>query len=192
MNSDSPKEIGITDVLISSAEIQTRVAELAAELDRTCVGETPLLVGVLTGAVTFMTALMQAMQSAVRVDFMAVSSYGDATTSSGVVRILKDLNETVEGRHIVVVEDIVDSGLTLQYLLDVLARRNPRKITVVALLKKNKPDAVPVQVDFVGFEIPDAFVVGYGLDFAGRYRNLPYVGLVEGPEDAPDNQPRLF
>jgi hypoxanthine phosphoribosyltransferase len=137
------------------------------------------MVGVLTGAVTFMTDLMRAMTIPLEVDFMAVSSYGASTRTTGVVRILKDLNQEVEGRRILVVEDIVDSGLTLQYLLDVLQRRNPRDIRVVALLKKVKPDAVPVQVDQVGFDIPDEFVVGYGLDYAGQYRNLPYVAILD-------------
>jgi len=110
---------------------------------------------------------------------MAVSSYGAATHSSGVVRILKDLNQDVAGRHVLVVEDIVDSGLTLNYLLDNLRRRNPADIRVVALLKKNKDDAIDVQVDRVGFEIPDEFVIGYGLDYAGKYRNLPFIGVLD-------------
>jgi len=137
------------------------------------------LVGVLTGAVNFLADLMQAMTIPLVVDFMAVSSYGAATKSSGVVRILKDLNDEIEGRRIIVVEDIVDSGLTLQYLLDVLDRRSPRDIRVVALLKKDKPAAIDVQVDRIGFHIPDEFVVGYGLDYAGLYRNLPYVAVLD-------------
>jgi hypoxanthine phosphoribosyltransferase len=134
---------------------------------------------VLTVAVAFMTDLMREMTVPVTLDFMAVSSYGAATTSSGVVRILKDLNDDIEGRRVLVVEDIVDSGLTLQYLLDVLERRNPADIKVVSLLKKEKPGAIEVQVDRIGFTIPDEFVVGYGLDYAGRYRNLPYVGVLD-------------
>jgi hypoxanthine phosphoribosyltransferase len=139
----------------------------------------PLLVGVLNGAVAFMTDLMRAMTIPLEIDFMAVSSYGAATKSSGVVRILKDLDREIEGRRIVVVEDIVDSGLTLQYLLDVLQTRNPRDIRVVALLKKEKPDALEVPVDQIGFTIPDEFVIGYGLDYAGKYRNLPYVAVLD-------------
>jgi len=152
---------------------------LAGHVDAWYPDETPLLIGVLTGAVTFMTDLMRAMQIPMVVDFMAVSSYGAATKSSGVVRILKDLNDEIEGRHIVVVEDIVDSGLTLQYLLDVLKRRNPASLRVVALLKKEKAGAIDVKVDLIGFTIPDEFVIGYGLDYAGEYRNLPYVAVLD-------------
>jgi hypoxanthine phosphoribosyltransferase len=170
---------GVSKVMIEEAEIQGRIRELAAELDEIYRDESPLMVGVLTGAVTFMTDLMRAMTIPVVIDFMAVSSYGASTKSSGVVRILKDLNEDVEGRRVLVVEDIVDSGLTLQYLLDVLRRRNPTDIRVVALLKKDKPDAIDVQVDQVGFQIPDEFVIGYGLDYAGKYRNLPYVAVLD-------------
>jgi hypoxanthine phosphoribosyltransferase len=174
------REAGVSRILIHQDEIERVVESIAGELDELCDGETPLLIGVLTGAVTFMSDLMRAMQSHVQVDFMAVSSYGNETVSSGVVRILKDLNEDIAGRHVVVVEDIVDSGLTLQYLLDHLRRRDPARITVVALLRKRKADAIDVQVDRVGFEIPDEFVVGYGLDYAGRYRNLPYIGVLDG------------
>lgn len=173
------KNKGIGRILIEEAEIQQAVREIAAYVDAQTADETPLLVGVLTGAVTFMSDLMRAMENHVEIDFMAVSSYGDDTTSSGVVRILKDLNKDIGGRHVVVVEDIVDSGLTLQYLLDHLSRREPARITVVALLRKNKPDAVDVQVDKTGFDIPDEFVVGYGLDYAGKYRNVPFIGVLD-------------
>ena len=176
------KSSGVNQILIREEDIQNTIAEIAAELDEQCRGETPLLVGVLTGAVTFMADLMRAMTSHVQIDFMAVSSYGDETSSSGVVRILKDLNQDIGGRHVIVVEDIVDSGLTLQYLLDHLRRREPSRITVVALLKKDKADAIEVQVDRVGFVIPDEFVVGYGLDYAGRFRNLPYIGILDSAE----------
>jgi len=176
-----PREYGVAKVLIKEDELQQRIRELAGELDKIYAGisDPPLMVGVLTGAVTFMTDLMRAMTIPVVIDFMAVSSYGASTRSSGVVRILKDLNEDVEDRNVVVVEDIVDSGLTLQYLLDVLRRRNPSSVRVVALLKKDKPEAVEVQVDRVGFQIPDEFVIGYGLDYAGKYRNLPYVAVLD-------------
>ena len=173
------KDAGIARVLIGSEEIQARVAELAAELDARYVEEPPLLVGVLTGAVSFMVDLMRAMNSPVEIDFMAVSSYGASTRSSGVVQILKDLSLPIQGRHLVIVEDIVDSGLTLQYLLEVLQTRNPASLRVVALLKKDKAEAAAVQVDAVGFAIPDEFVVGYGLDYAGMYRNLPYIGVLD-------------
>jgi hypoxanthine phosphoribosyltransferase len=176
---DEPRARGVARILIKDDEIRRRTGELARELDRVYGDEVPLLVGVLNGAITFMTDLMREMTIPVEIDFMAVSSYGAATQSSGVVRILKDLDQEIEGRRVVVVEDIVDSGLTLQYLLDVLQRRNPRDIRVVALLKKEKPDAIDVQVDQIGFTIPDEFVIGYGLDYAGRYRNLPYVAVLD-------------
>ena len=173
------KDAGIARILIDERAIQTRVVELAVELDGRYADEPPLLVGVLTGAVTFMVDLMRAMTSAVEIDFMAVSSYGASTRSSGVVQILKDLSQPIAGRHLVIVEDIVDSGLTLQYLLEVLQTRNPASLRVVALLKKDKADVAEVQVDTIGFVIPDEFVVGYGLDYAGRYRNLPYIGVLD-------------
>jgi hypoxanthine phosphoribosyltransferase len=169
---------GVREVLITEEAIQQRVSQLGNELDTIYGDSHPVMIGVLTGAVTFIADLMRAMQSHVMLDFMAVSSYGSSTTSSGVVRIMKDLNESIEGKRVLVVEDIVDSGLTLQYLLDVLERRNPADIRVVALLRKEKASALAVQVDHVGFEIPDEFVVGYGLDYAGLYRNLPYVGIL--------------
>lgn len=170
---------GVARILITPAEIRREVQAIAAELDQDYAGDTPLLVGVLRGAVNFLADLMQTMTIPLEIDFMAISSYGAATRSSGVVRILKDLDEEIEGRRIIVVEDIVDSGLTLQYLLDVLDRRNPKDLRVVALLKKDKPDAIDVQVDRIGFHIPDEFVVGYGLDYAGLYRNLPYVAVLD-------------
>ncbi len=185
-----PRAHGVASVMLDEATIQHRIAELAAEMDEWYRpapdhhpvpghDDVPLLVGVLTGAVTFLTDLMRAMTVPLEIEFMAVSSYGAATRSSGVVRILKDLNHEISGRRIVVVEDIIDTGLTLQYLLDLLERRGPAEIRVVALLRKHdKPDAVPVAVDLVGFEIPDEFVVGYGLDYAGHYRNLPYVAIL--------------
>ena len=173
------KDAGVTKVLVSAEQVQSKVAELAAELDEIYRDTTPLMVGVLTGAVTFMADLMRAMTVPVIIDFMAVSSYGESTHSSGVVRILKDLNHDIEGRHVLVVEDIVDSGLTLQYLIDVLKRRNPADVRVVAMLKKDKPDAIEVPLDWVGFQIPDEFVIGYGLDYAGKYRNLPYIGVLD-------------
>jgi len=170
---------GVSRILITEQELQRRIYELGKDLDHMYAGRVPLLIGVLNGAVAFMTDLMRAMTVPVEIDFMATSSYGAATTSSGVVRILKDLNNDVAGRHVLVVEDIIDSGLTLQYLLEMLERRNPASVRVVALLRKDKPDAVKVQADLVGFEIPDEFVIGYGLDYAERYRNLPYVAVLD-------------
>ena len=170
---------GVSRVLISEDKVQQRIREIARELDAFYEADVPLLVGVLNGAVVFMSDLMRAMTVPVQIDFMAVSSYGDATSSTGVVQIVKDLSRSIEGRRVIVVEDIVDSGLTLQYLLDVLYRRNPEDIRVVALLKKSKPDSIVVQTDHIGFEIPDEFVIGYGLDYAGKYRNLPYVAVLD-------------
>lgn len=170
---------GVARILISEQQIEDEIAAMAAELDVEYRDDQPLMVGVLTGAVAFMADLMKAMTIPLQIDFMAISSYGAATKSSGVVRILKDLNEEIEGRRVIVVEDIVDSGLTLQYLLEMLKARQPKDIRVVALLKKDKPDAIAVQVDRVGFRIPDEFVIGYGLDYAGQYRNLPYVAVLD-------------
>jgi hypoxanthine phosphoribosyltransferase len=178
----APQELrarGVARILISETELQQEIRAIAAELDVEYGTDQPLMVGVLTGAVAFMADLMKAMTIPVQLDFMAISSYGAATKSSGVVRILKDLNEDIEGRRLIVVEDIVDSGLTLQYLLELLKARNPADIRVVALLKKDKPDAIEVQADRVGFHIPDEFVIGYGLDYAGQYRNLPYVAVLD-------------
>ncbi len=193
---------GVESILIDEATVQRRIAELAAELDAWYrpadghhpvpgEGEAPLLIGVLTGAVTFLTDLMRAMTVPLEIEFMAVSSYGASTRSSGVVRILKDLDHDITGRRIIVVEDIIDTGLTLQYLLELLEQRGPAEIKVVALLRKlDKPGAVPVPVDLVGFDIPDEFVVGYGLDYAGHYRNLPYVAVLNpGVFDAPTGVP---
>ena len=181
-SSTAPQELrarGVARILISEAELQQEIRAIAAELDAEYGADQPLMVGVLTGAVAFMADLMKAMTIPVQLDFMAISSYGAATKSSGVVRIMKDLNEDIEGRRLIVVEDIVDSGLTLQYLLELLKARNPADIRVVALLKKDKPDAIEVQADRVGFHIPDEFVIGYGLDYAGQYRNLPYVAVLD-------------
>ena len=176
---DEARSAGVARVLISEDALQREIGAIARELDAEYAGDRPLLIGVLKGAVTFMTDVMKAMTIPVEIDFMAISSYGSSTKSSGVVRILKDLGQEIEGRRVIVVEDIVDSGLTLQYLLDLLERRSPQDIRVVALLKKDKPDAVKVQVDRVAFEIPDEFVVGYGLDYAEAYRNLPYVAVLD-------------
>ena len=172
------KEYGVDRVLVPQEKLAIRIAELADQIDDWYPTEPPLLVGVLNGAVVFLTELMQAMSIPAGIEFMAVSSYGSSTESSGVVQILKDLSVSIEGRDVLVVEDIVDSGLTLQYLLDVLRRRNPKSLRVVALLRKVKPSALAVPVDLIGFEIPDEFVVGFGLDYAGLFRNLPYIGVL--------------
>lgn len=176
---DQPKTSGIARILIAEDEILEVIRGMATELDAEYKDDQPLVICVLRGAVTFMSDLVKAMSIPLEMDFMAISSYGSATKSSGVVRILKDLDEQIDGRRLIVVEDIVDSGLTLQYLLDHLGRRNPKDIRVVALVKKDKPDAINVQVDHIGFVVPDEFVVGYGLDYAGRYRNLPFIGVLD-------------
>jgi hypoxanthine phosphoribosyltransferase len=163
----------IERVLVDQDAIARRVRELGAELAHLYQDERPLLVGVLTGAFVFMADLVREMPIELDVEFMAVSSYGAATETSGVVRILKDLDTSIEGRDVLVVEDIIDSGLTLKYLLDVLRRRNPRSLRVVALFAKDRVHAQTVAVDYLGFTIPDEFVVGYGLDARKRFRNLP-------------------
>lgn len=176
---ENDKSNGIKQVLISEEQIVAEIAKMAAELDEEYRDDVPLVICVLRGAVAFMSDLTKQMTIPLEMDFMAISSYGSSTKSSGVVRILKDLDEEIAGRRLVVVEDIVDSGLTLQYLLDHLSRREPKDIRVVAMVKKHKPDAIPVQVDRIGFTVPDEFVVGYGLDYAGVYRNLPYIGILD-------------
>jgi hypoxanthine phosphoribosyltransferase len=168
---------GLDRVLIDEQTVQQRVAQLGEEIGAYYSGRQPLLVGVLTGAFIFMADLARHMRIPLTIDFMAVSSYGHATVSSGVVRIIKDLDRAIEGQSILVVEDVVDSGRTLSYLIDVLQRRNPADIRIVTLLRKRKQDAIPVKVDWVGFDIPDEFVVGYGLDVAERFRNLPFIAV---------------
>ena len=169
----------IEAVLVSADDIQKKIAELAAEIDVDYAGREPLLVGVLKGAVIFMADLARALSRPSTMEFMACSSYGSSTTSSGVVRILKDLDRDVAGRDILIVEDIIDSGLTLSWLLKNVQARNPASVEVVTLLRK--PDAVKVQVPvkYVGFDIPNEFVVGYGLDYDERYRDLPYIGRLK-------------
>jgi hypoxanthine phosphoribosyltransferase len=174
-----PRAQGVSRILVPEQDLQDMIRTIARELDEEYRDETPLMVGVLTGAISFMVDLMKAMTIPVNIDFMAISSYGASTRSSGVVRILKDLNADIADRRLIIVEDIVDSGLTLQYLLEMLRTRQPKDIRVVALLKKDKPDAIDVQADRIGFVIPDEFVVGYGLDYIGKYRNLPYVAILD-------------
>jgi hypoxanthine phosphoribosyltransferase len=169
----------IGEVLVPADDLERRVGELAAEISRDYMGKDLLLVGVLKGAVFFLSDLMRQLEIPVEVDFMAVASYGSATKSSGVVRILKDLDAAIEGRDVLIVEDIVDSGLTLQYLLRNLAGRNPRSLEVCALLVKPERQKVDLPTRYVGFEIPNRFAIGYGLDHAERYRNLPYVAALK-------------
>jgi hypoxanthine phosphoribosyltransferase len=166
-------------ILVSEEDLTRRIRELGAELTETYAGRDLVLIGVLKGAVLFVSDLMRQMDVSVELDFMAVSSYGSATKSSGVVRILKDLDSAIQGRDVLIVEDIVDTGLTLRYLLRSLRGRNPRTLEVCALLVKPDARVVDVPVKYVGFEIPNEFVVGYGLDYQQRYRGLPYVAILD-------------
>jgi hypoxanthine phosphoribosyltransferase len=172
-------ERAVTDVLIDRDRLQRRIAELGEEISADYAGRDLLLVGVLKGAVFFMADLMRGLSIPCEIDFMAISSYGDSTDSSGVVRILKDLDINIEGRDVLVVEDIIDSGLTLSYLMRNLEAREPASLEICALLTKPERREIEVPVRYVGFEIPNRFVIGYGLDFGERYRNLPYVGVLD-------------
>jgi hypoxanthine phosphoribosyltransferase len=171
-------ERGVGEILLEEDAIQTRIRELGREISSDYSGRELLLVGVLKGAVFFMADLMRTITVPCEIDFMAISSYGASTDSSGVVRILKDLDINIEGRHVLVVEDIIDSGLTLSYLVRNLESREPASLEVCSLLTKPGRREMEVDVRYVGFEIPNRFVIGYGLDFAERYRNLPYVGVL--------------
>ncbi len=168
----------IGEILVPAEDLERRVHELAQQVSRDYAGKDLVLIGVLKGAVFFLSDLMRNLDVPCEVDFMAVASYGSATKSSGVVRILKDLDAVIEDRDVLIVEDIVDSGLTLQYLLRNLAGRNPRTLEVCALLVKPERQKVDLQARYVGFEIPNRFAIGYGLDFDERYRNLPYVAAL--------------
>ena len=173
-----PHEPEIGEILVQADDLRHRVEALGAEITRDYEGKDLLLVGVLKGAVFFLADLMRHIDVPCEVDFMAVASYGSATESSGVVRILKDLDIAIEGRDVLIVEDIVDSGLTLQYLLRSLRTRNPASLEVCALLTKPTRRAVDLPARYIGFEIPDKFAIGYGLDHAEKYRNLPYVAAL--------------
>src|SRR5438445_6985366 len=170
------------EVLIPEADINKRIRELGADIARDYAGRNPLLIGVLKGACTFLSDLMRAIDMPVAIEFMAISSYGSAMRTSGEVRIVKDLDVPIEGRDILVVEDIVDTGLTLSYLLANLKSRGAASVKLVALLDKFERREREVPNDYLGFQIPDQFVVGYGLDFAERYRNLPFIAVVRDPE----------
>jgi hypoxanthine phosphoribosyltransferase len=174
----SALEEAVGEVLIEEDRLQARIRELGRELSSDYEGKELLLVGVLKGAVFFMADLMRTITVPCEIDFMAISSYGASTDSSGVVRILKDLDINIEGRHVLVVEDIIDSGLTLSYLMRNLESREPESLEICALLTKPDRREIDVPVRYIGFEIPNRFVIGYGLDFAERYRNLPYVGVL--------------
>lgn len=178
--------VSTIQTLITKEEIAARVAELGRQIRNDYGDENLLLVGVLKGAAVFLSDLIRAIDGAVDYDFVAISSYGNSTSSMGVVRILKDLDESPVGRHVLIVEDIVDSGLTMQFLLENMKVHRTASVKVCTLLDKVARRVVPVPIDYRGFEIPDVFVVGYGMDYAGLYRNLPYIGVLhERSEDAP-------
>ncbi|HUZ16691.1 MAG TPA: hypoxanthine phosphoribosyltransferase [Gaiellaceae bacterium] len=187
MSAATELEKAVGEVLIEKAPLQRRIAELGVQISADYAGRDLLLVGVLKGAVFFLADLMRHVTVPCEIDFMAISSYGASTDSSGVVRILKDLDINIEGRHVLVVEDIIDSGLTLSYLMRNLEARGPETLEVCALLTKPARREINVPVRYTGFEIPNRFVIGYGLDFGERYRNLPYVAVLSDelvPESA--------
>jgi hypoxanthine phosphoribosyltransferase len=172
------RDSAIGDILVQADDLSHRVRQLGAEISRDYEGRDLVLIGVLKGAIFFLSDLMRAIEVPCEVDFMAVASYGSATDSSGVVRILKDLDTPIEGRDVLIVEDIVDSGLTLQYLMRSLEARGPASLEVCALLTKPSRRKVDLPARYIGFEIPDRFAIGYGLDHAERYRNLPFVAAL--------------
>ena len=169
--------------LISEADVAAKIAELGAQISKDYDGEEIYMLCILKGGVFFMTELAKHITVPVSLDFMSVSSYGSQTRSSGNVRIIKDLDTPIEGKHVLVVEDIIDTGRTLAYLLDNLQQRNPKSLKLCTLLDKPEERVTEVDVDYVGFQIPDKFVVGYGLDYDQHYRNLPYIGIVEFDEE---------
>lgn len=169
----------IAEILLTEEQIRQKVADLGQQITRDYQGKNLLLLGTLKGAVPFIADLARAIELPLEIDYMAISSYGNSTSSSGVVRILKDLEGPIDRKHVLIVEDIVDSGLTLHYQMEVLQQRHPLSLRVCTLLDKGRERVKPVTPDYVGFSIPDRFVVGYGLDYAQRYRNLPYVGILK-------------
>lgn len=169
----------IQEILYSEEQIQEKIAELGAKVSSDYEGRNPLVLCILKGAFIFMADFVKKVTIPLEIDFMAVSSYGKGSTSSGVVKIVKDLDISVEGRDVIIVEDIIDSGLTLSHIIDILERRNALSVSVVALFDKPARRTVDLDADYKGFVIPDAFVVGYGLDYAEQYRNLPFVGILK-------------
>ena len=172
-------EHGVSEVLIPESDIQRRVAELGMLISKDFINKELVIVGVLTGAVTFLADLIRQIRLPLELDFVALSSYGQATKSSGEVRLIKDLGHPVQDKHVIVAEDIIDTGLTLRYLLETLNARQPASLSSCVLLDKPSRRLVEVDVEYRGFEIADKFVVGYGLDYAGLYRNLPYIGVLD-------------
>ncbi len=169
----------IERVLLSEEQLRQRVRELGEEISKEYAGKEILMIGVLRGAVMFMADLARAITVPVMIDFMAVSSYGTSTSSSGIVRILKDLDEEVAGKHVLIVEDIIDSGLTLSYSVDNIKSRQPASVRICTLLNKPERRKVDLEVNYNGFTVPDEFVVGYGLDYAEKYRNVPFIGILK-------------
>ena len=180
----------ILEILISEQQIQAKVAELGKQITDYYRGQTLLLLGTLKGAVPFIADLSRAIELPLEIDYMAVASYGASTHSSGIVRIIKDLEGPINQKHVLIIEDIIDSGLTLSYLIDLLNRRNPLSLRICTLLDKERERVKAVTIDYTGFTIPDKFVVGYGLDYAQHYRNLPYIGVLKPSvyEDSLDPQ----
>lgn len=169
----------VKEILISEDSIKEKVKELGQRISKDYEGESVFLIGILKGSVPFMADLMREITIPVTMDFMAVSSYGNGTSSTGVVRILKDLDFEIKDKNIIIVEDIIDSGITLSYLVDYLKNRGPKNIEIAALLTKPERNKVKVDAKYIGYEVPDKFVVGYGLDYAEKYRNLPYIGVLK-------------
>jgi len=169
----------LSEILLPANQIQERIKEIGEQITRDYAEGRPLFIGILKGACMFHADLIRNVNLPVAVDFIAVASYGSATKSSGQVQLIKDVETSVEGKDIIIVEDIVDTGLTLQYLIDNFESRNPQSLKVAALLNKPSRRKIPIRVDYVGFDIPDKFVVGYGLDYAQKYRNLPYVAVLK-------------
>ncbi|MBB6632401.1 hypoxanthine phosphoribosyltransferase [Clostridium algidicarnis] len=169
----------IEKILLTEEELEKKVKEIGSQISEDYKGKELVLIGVLKGSVVFMSDLMKEISIYCSMDFMAVSSYGNASESSGVVRILKDLDESIENKHVIIIEDIIDSGITLEYLIKYLKGRNPKSIEIACLLNKKDRRKANIGVKYLGFDVPDYFLVGYGLDFAERYRNLPYIGILK-------------
>ncbi|HLZ58147.1 MAG TPA: hypoxanthine phosphoribosyltransferase [Ktedonosporobacter sp.] len=169
----------IDEVLISEEQLRAKIAELGERITRDYQGKNLLLLGTLKGAVPFIADLARAIELPLEIDYMAVASYGDSSQSSGIVRIIKDLEGPIDHKHLLIIEDIIDSGLTLHYLVDLLKRRNPLSLQICTLLDKKRERVKQIETHYKGFTIPDKFVVGYGLDYAQRYRNLPYIGILK-------------
>ncbi|PWK16330.1 hypoxanthine phosphoribosyltransferase [Tumebacillus permanentifrigoris] len=169
----------VSEVLFTEQAVQDRIRELGAQITRDYEGKNPLIIGILKGATLFMSDLVKRIEIPVELDFMAVSSYGHSSESSGVVRIIKDLEQSIEGRDVIIVEDIIDTGLTLIYLKNLLQQRKAASVKLVTLLDKPDRHKVDITADYLGFTVPDHFIVGFGLDYAERYRNLPYIGVLK-------------